>query len=190
MEDECARLNQQVQDLNKLILESGNFGLQNDQQKERLERELNTIRSRLAASENDNRTLLNKLQQKGLEIARSGSRASESTRGQVLTMQREKAKVEEQNQKLNKQLTEVQLALASLEKQKEKLQLSLEDLTHEIAREHKTSRNAEKASSTSITQLAEANRKLEDERHCTPKRRLRTDSFKQLLMPEKSKYFT
>lgn len=163
-EDESAKLNKQVQDLNKLILESGNFGLKNDQQKERLERELNTVKSRLTASENDNRALLNKIQQKGLEIARTGSRASESSRSQLLTLQREKAKIEEQNQKLNKQLTDAQVALASMEKQKEKLQLSLEDLSHEVTREHKSSRNAEKASSTSTTQLAEANRKLEDER--------------------------
>jgi myosin protein heavy chain len=40
----------------------------------------------------------------------------------------------------------------------------LEDLSHEVAREHKTSRNAEKASSTFTSQLAEVNRKLEDER--------------------------
>ena len=163
-EAECARLSQQVEELNKMILESGDFGLKVDQQKERLERELNTVKSRLMASENDNRALLNKLQQKGLEIARSGSRASETQRGQLLTVQREKAKAEEQNLKLNKQLTDAQLALASMEKQKEKLELSLEDLSHEVAREHKTSRNAEKASSTFTTQLAEANRKLEDER--------------------------
>lgn len=163
-EDECARLNQQVEELNKMILESGDFGLKVDKEKERLERELTTVKSRLMASENDNRALLNKVQQKNLEISRSSSKATESQRGQLLNLQREKAKVDEQNQKLNKQLGEAQLALASLEKQKEKLQLSLEDLNHEVAREHKASRNAEKASSTVNSQLAEANRKLEDER--------------------------
>ena len=162
-EEECGRLNQQVQDLNKMILESGDFGLKVDQQKERLERELNTVRSRLTASENDNRALLNKIQQKGLELARSGSKVNESSRSQIMTLQREKTKIDEQNQKLNKQLTDAQLALASMEKQKEKLQLSLEDLNHEVAREHKTSRNAEMASSTFTTQLAEANRKFENE---------------------------
>jgi myosin protein heavy chain len=163
-EDECARLTKEVADLNRIMIESENFGSKVDKDKERLERELNTAKSRLMASENDNRALLNKLQQKGLELARSGSKASDTQRGQLLTLQREKAKTDEQNQKLNKQLGDAQLALASLEKQKEKLQLSLEDLTHEVAREHKTSRNAEKASSTFTTQLAEANRKLEDER--------------------------
>lgn len=164
LEGECDRLSQRVEELNKTILESGDFGLKVDKEKERLDRELNTVRSRLAASENDNRALLNKLQQKGLELARSGSRASEAQRGQLLTLQREKSKVEEQNQKLEKQLTDCQLTIASMEKQKEKLQLSLEDLSHEVAREHKTTRNAEKASSTFTTQLAEANRKLEAER--------------------------
>lgn len=164
LEGECDRLNQRVEELNKMILESGDFGLKVDKEKERLDRELSTVRSRLAASENDNRALLNKLQQKGLELARSGSRASDAQRGQVLTLQREKSKIEEQNQKLNKQLTDAQLTIASMEKQKEKLQLNLEDLSHEVAREHKTTRNAEKTSSTFTTQLAEANRKLEDER--------------------------
>ncbi|TVY73283.1 Myosin type-2 heavy chain [Lachnellula suecica] len=163
-EDECGRLNQEVKELNNIIAESTDFGSRNDKEKERLDRELNTIKSRLMASENDNRALLNKLQQKGLELARSGSKASDTQRSQVLTLQREKTKVDEQNQKLHKQLGEAQVALATLEKQKEKLELSLEDLNHEVAREHKTSRNAEKASSTFTSQLAEANRKLDDER--------------------------
>ena len=163
-EDECSRLNQQVKELEMILAESGTFSSKNDQEKERLERELNTAKSRLMASENDNRALLNKIQQKGLELARSGSKASEASRGQVLTLQREKAKVEEQNQKLRKQLEESQIALASAEKQKEKLKLNLEDLNHQVTHEHKTSRNAEKATSTFTTQLAEANRKLEAER--------------------------
>lgn len=163
-EDECAKLNHQVEDLNKLILSSGEFGLKNDQAKERMERELNTVKSRLTASENDNKALLNKLQLKGLEIARSSSRASEASRGQLTGLQREKTRLEEQNNKLNKQLGDAQLTIASLEKRTEKLQLSLEDVNHEIAREVQSSRNAEKASSTSTAQLAEANRTVESER--------------------------
>lgn len=163
-EDECGRLNLQVEELNKMILESGDFGLKVDKEKERLDRELNTVKSRLMASENDNRVLLNKLELKKLEVARSTSKASESSRGQVITLQREKTKVDEQNQKLNKQLGEAQLTIASLVKQKEKLALSVEDLNHEVARELQTSRNAEKASSTFTSQIAEVNRKLEDER--------------------------
>lgn len=163
-DDECANLNHQVEDLNKLILSSGEFGLKNDQEKERLERELVTVKGRLKASENDNRALLNKLQQKGLEIARSSSRASEASRSQVLGLQREKTRADEQNAQLNKQLGEAQFTIAGLEKKAEKLQLNLEDLNHEVAREAKASRNAEKTASTATAQLAEANRTIESER--------------------------
>ncbi|KAM0812938.1 putative Myosin type-2 heavy chain 1 [Seiridium cardinale] len=163
-ESECEKLNHQIEDLNKFMIESGEFGLKNDQAKERLERELVTVKGRLTASENDNRALLNKLQQKGLEIARSSSRASEASRGQVMGLQREKARLEELNTKLNKQLGDSQLNTASLEKKLEKMQLSLEDLNHEIAREVQSNRNAEKMTSQSTAQLAEANRNLESER--------------------------
>ncbi|PFH57689.1 hypothetical protein XA68_14682 [Ophiocordyceps unilateralis] len=163
-EDECGKLNRQIEDLNKLLLSSGEFGLKNDQAKERMERELGTVKSRLAASENDNRALLNKLQQKGLEIARSTSRAADASRTQLLSLQREKTRLEEQTSKLNKQLGDSQVTIASLEKKTEKLQLRLEDLNHEVAREVKSSRNAEKASSNSSVQLAEANRTIESER--------------------------
>ncbi|CAI0651382.1 unnamed protein product [Colletotrichum noveboracense] len=164
-DDECANLNHQIEDLNKLILESGEFGLKNDQEKDRLERELVTVKGRLKASENDNRALLNKLQQKGLEIARSSSKASEASRGQVLGLQKEKNRLEEQNAVLNKQFGDAQLTVAGLEKKVEKLQLDVEDLNHEVAREAKTSRNAEKTTSTLTVQLAEANRTIESERH-------------------------
>lgn len=163
-EDECAKLNHQIETLNKLIASSGEFGLKNDQAKERMERELGTVKSRLTASENDNRALLNKLQQKGLEIARSTSRANEASRGQAASLQREKARLEQQNAQLNKQFGDAQLTIASLEKKTEKLQLNLEDLNHEVAREVQTSRNAEKASSNFTVQIAEANRAIESER--------------------------
>lgn len=163
-EDECADLNHQVEELNKLILSSGNFGLKEDQAKERMERELQTVKSRLAASENDNRALLNKLQHKGLEIARSSSRASEANRGQLMVLQREKARLEEQNARLHKQLGDAQVNSTSLQKKLEKAHLNLEDLNHEFQREVKSSRNAEKMSSTSTVQLAEANRNLQSER--------------------------
>ncbi|CAJ2504050.1 Uu.00g114440.m01.CDS01 [Anthostomella pinea] len=163
-EAECAKLNHQVEDLNKFMIESGDFGLKNDQAKERLERELVTVKGRLTASENDNRALLNKIQQKGLEIARSSSRASEASRGQVISLQREKARIEEQNTKLNKQLGDASLTIAGLEKKVEKLQLNVEDLNHEVAREVQSSRTAEKSSSNFTVQLAEANRTIESER--------------------------
>ncbi|KAM3556024.1 hypothetical protein MY1884_005282 [Beauveria asiatica] len=163
-ETECAKLTRHIEGLNKTMLASGEFGLKNDQAKERMERELTTVKSRLAASENDNRALLNKLQQKGLEIARSTSKASDASRGQVLSLQKEKTRLEEHNAVLDRQLGEAQVTIASLEKRTEKLQLDLEDLNHEVAREVKTSRNAEKASSNFTAQLAEANRTVESER--------------------------
>lgn len=163
-EDECAKLNRHIEGLNKTMLASGDFGLKNDQAKDRMERELSTVKSRLTASENDNRSLLNKLQQKGLEIARSTSKASDASRGQVLSLQKEKTRLEEHNAVLDRQLGEAQVTIASLEKRTEKLQLDMEDLNHEVAREVKTSRNAEKASSSFTAQLAEANRTVESER--------------------------
>ena len=123
-----------------------------------------TIKGRLAASENDNRALLNKIQQKNLDIARSSSRAGDATKTKMTQLQSEKSKLEEENKKLAHQLSDATLSLTSLEKQKEKLALSLEDLNHEIAREHKSSRSAELASSTTSIQLAEVNRSLESER--------------------------
>jgi len=66
--------------------------------------------------------------------------------------------------KLQRQVNDAQLTITSLEKQKQKLALSLEDLNHEVDREHKTTRNAEQQSSAVHLQLGEANRKLETER--------------------------
>ncbi|CAK7274386.1 class II myosin [Sporothrix epigloea] len=164
LEGERTRLSADVDSLNKLILSSGEFGLKNDQAKERMERELQTVKSRLTASENDNRALLNKLQQKGLEIARSTSRAGEASRNQLQILQREKARLEDLNGKLNKQLGESQMATASFAKKVEKLTLDLEDMHHEVAREAKSSRNAEKVSANATSQLSEANRTVEAER--------------------------
>lgn len=158
------RLASEVQSLNAMIADSDNFRTREDQHKERLERELVTVKGRLAASENDNRALLNKVQQKNLDIARSNSRAGDSQRVRIAQLQTEKSKFEEDNKKLSRQLGDAQLSITSLEKQKEKLALSVEDLNHEVAREHKASRNAERAASTTGLQLAEANRNLETER--------------------------
>ncbi|KAK5159638.1 hypothetical protein LTR04_004956 [Oleoguttula sp. CCFEE 6159] len=154
----------EVQKLKQMIADSDAFKTHHDQHKERLERELVTIKGRLTASENDNRALLNKVQQKNLDIARSNSRATDSNRSRLAQLQNEKSKSEEENKKLSRQLEDAQLTISSLEKQKEKLSLSLEDLNHEVNREHRTTRNAEQASSSVNLQLAEANRKLETER--------------------------
>jgi len=154
----------ELQRMKDFISGNDSFRLHQDQHKERLERELVTIKGRLAASENDNRALLNKLQQKNLDIARSNSRAVDTQRSKINQLNAEKMNAEENSKKLVRQLEDAHLTINSLEKQKEKLTLSLEDLNHEITREHRTTRNAEQASSTVNLQLAEANRKLETER--------------------------
>lgn len=164
LEAERDELAEQVHNLTQMLADSDSFKERNDQQKERLEREIVTIKGRLTASENDNRALLNKLQQKNLDIARTNSRVGDTQRLKITQLTHEKSKVEEENKLLMRQLEDAQVAITSLEKQKEKLSLDLEDLNHEIAREHKASRNAEKASSTVNIQLAEVNRKLETER--------------------------
>ena len=164
LDAEKGRLVSQVQDLSRVIADSDSFRLHHDQHKERLERELVTVKGRLSASENDNRALLNKVQQKNLDIARSHSKASDSQRTRVSQLQAERTKLEEENKRLVKQCGDAQLSISSLEKQKEKLALNVEDLNHEIAQEHKTSRSAEKASSTLNIQLAELNRLVETEK--------------------------
>ena len=164
LESDRGRLSSEVQKLKQLIGDSDIFKLHHDQEKQRLEREIITIKGRLTASENDNRALLNKVQQKNLDIARSNSKASDTARTRVSQLTTDKVKSDEEAKKLQRQLNDAQLQITSLEKQKEKLALSLEDLNHEIEREHKTSRNAEQQSSAVNLQLAEANRKLETER--------------------------
>ena len=181
IETESRRLATEVQSLTKMIADSDNFRLQHDQHKERLERELVTVKGRLAASENDNRALLNKVQQKNLDIARSNSRAGDSQRSRMSQLQAEKAKLEEQNKTLLRQCNDAQLSITSLEKQKEKLALSLEDLNHEVEREHKASRNAEKNSSAINIQLAEANRNLESERQLKAQAQTNTRKLQELL---------
>ena len=164
LETERVRLADQVQGLTQMMVDSDNFRLRHDQDKDRLQSELATVKSRLAASENDNKALLNKIQQKNLDIARSNSRAGDNNRARVAQLIAEKSRAEEENKHLQRQLDGSQLTISSLEKQKEKLHLGMEDLTHEVNRELKTSRNAEKMSSTVNIQLAETNRKLETER--------------------------
>lgn len=181
IEAERRRLAEQIQSLTKMISDSDNFRLQHDQHKERLERELVTVKGRLMASENDNRALLNKVQQKNLDIARSNSRAGDSQRSRMGQLHSEKAKLDEENKRLSRQFNDAQLSITSLEKQKEKLALSLEDLNHEVEREHKASRNAEKSSSSVNIQLAEANRSLDAERQLKTQAQANTRKLQSML---------
>jgi myosin protein heavy chain len=164
LESDRNRVSTEVQKLKRFIADSDNFKLHHDQEKQRLEREVVTIKGRLTASENDNRALLNKVQQKNLDIARSNSRVSDTQRSRITQLSQDKTKVDEEVKNLQRQLNDAQLTITSLEKQKEKLALNLEDLNHEVDREHKTTRTAEQQSSAVNLQLAEANRKLETER--------------------------
>ncbi|KAL9136433.1 MAG: hypothetical protein Q9175_002369, partial [Cornicularia normoerica] len=102
IEAECHRLANDVQSLTKMIADSDSFRTQHDQHRERLERELVTVKGRLTASENDNRALLNKVQQKNLDIARSNSRAGDSQRSRMGQLQAEKAKLDDENKKLSR----------------------------------------------------------------------------------------
>lgn len=181
IEAECHRLADEVQSLTKMIADSDNFRTQHDQHKERLDRELITVKGRLAASENDNRALLNKVQQKNLDIARSNSRAGDSQRSRMGQLQAEKAKFENENKRLSRQYHDAQLSIRSLEKQKEKLALSLEDSNHELEREHKAMRSAEKNSSSVSIQLAEANRNLESERQLKTQAQANTRKLQSIL---------
>ncbi|KAL9596273.1 MAG: hypothetical protein Q9219_005903 [cf. Caloplaca sp. 3 TL-2023] len=178
---EKGRLVSQVQDLTNVIADSETFRLHHDQHKERLERELVTVKGRLTASENDNRALLNKVQQKNLDIARSHSKTSDAQRSRVIQLQAEKAKVEEENKRLTKQYGDAQLSISSLEKQKEKLALNVEDLNHEVAQEHKSSRSAEKTSSTLSIQVTELNRQFEAEKQLKVQAQANTRKLQESL---------
>ena len=181
IETECHRLSEEVQSLTKTIADSDNFRVRHDQHKERLERELLIVKGRLTASENDNRALLNKVQQKNLDIARSNSRAGDSQRSKMGQLQSEKAKLDAENIRLSRQYHDAQLSITSLEKQKEKLALSLEDCNHELEREHKTTRGAEKNSSNVSIQLTEANRNLESERQLKTQAQANTRKLQSML---------
>ena len=181
IEAECHRLAEEVQSLTKTIADSDNFRVRHDQHRERLERELITVKGRLTASENDNRALLNKVQQKNLDIARSNSRAGDSQRSKMGQLQAEKAKLDAENTRVSRQYHDAQLSITSLEKQKEKLALSLEDCNHELEREHKTTRIAEKNSSNVSIQLTEANRNLESERQLKTQAQANTRKLQSML---------
>lgn len=181
LEADRSQLALEVTRLKQMISDSDAFRLHHDQHKERLERELITIKGRLTASENDNRALLNKVQQKNLDIARSNSRVNDTQRSKISQLTADKAKAEEETKRLARQLEDAQLTINSLEKQKEKLALNLEDLNHEVTREHRTTRNAEQQSSTVNLQLGEANRKLETERQLRTQAQTNTRAVQSAL---------
>ncbi|KAF3161296.1 hypothetical protein TWF225_009530 [Orbilia oligospora] len=160
-------LNLEIRRLTKDIEESEASKRANEQAKKRLDQEMSTLKARLLSSEHDNRTLQNKIQQKNLELAKSTSKASEQYRDKIVQLTAEKAKAVDEEKKLHGQLSEAQLKIMSLEKQKEKLALDLEDLNHEVTREHKNTRATEKTVSGLQAQLSEANRNWDSEKQLT-----------------------
>ena len=178
---ERARLADESASLRQLLKDSDGFRLERDHHKERLERELVTLKGRLAANENDNKALLNKVQQKNLDIARSNSRAGDSHRSRLAQVQAEKQKVAEENQRLRRLHGDAQVSIASLEKQKEKLALDVEDLQHEIESEHKANRHAEKNSHTTHAQLSETMRILESEKQLKSQAQTNTKKLHSML---------
>ncbi|KAF3939701.1 Myosin-11 [Dactylella cylindrospora] len=166
-ESERDTLNIEIRRLTKQIEDGEATKRANEQAKKRLEQEMGTLKARLLSSEHDNRALQNKIQQKNLELAKSNSKASEQYRDKIIALTADKTKAAEEEKKLHAQLSEAQLTIISLEKQKEKLALDLEDLNHEITREHKNTRTNEKAVTTLQTQLSEANRNLDTEKQLT-----------------------
>ena len=162
--EEAAKQSAEVSRLLRVVAEQDASRQTYESSRKRIESEISTIKGRLTASEHDNRTLQNKIQQKNLEISKANQKAAEQYRSKIVTLTTEKQKVEDEQKKLRQQLSDAQTQISTLEKQKEKFAMSLEDLNHEVSREHKVSRNAEKMTSTLQIQTAELNRNLETER--------------------------
>lgn len=180
-EAERQRLASEVARLTRVVNEQDTARQMYESTRRRADQENNQMKNRLIASENDNRVLQNKIQQKNLEISKANAKAGEQYRDKIVALTNDKAKADETSKKLHKQLEDSQLQIGSLEKQKEKLTLNLEDINHEVAREHKTTRAAEKASSQLQLQLAEANRNLEMERQLKAQAQANTRQIQNTL---------
>lgn len=180
-ESERTRLASEVSRLTRVVSEQDGARQSYEQSRKRTESEVNAVKNRLMASENDNRALQNKIQQKNLEISKANAKASEQYRDKIVALTAEKTKADEETRKFRKQFEDAQIQIRALEKQKEKLSLNLEDLNHEVAREHKTTRNAEKTTSGLQLQLAEANRTLEMERQMKTQAQTNTKQIQSAL---------
>lgn len=180
-ESERARLASEVARLTRVVSEQDGARQSYEQSRKRMDSETNAVKNRLMASENDNRALQNKIQQKNLEISKANARASEQYRDKIVALTADRTKADEEARKYRKQFEDAQIQMRALEKQKEKLSLNLEDLNHEVAREHKTTRNAEKTTSSLQLQLAEANRTLEMERQVKAQAQVNTKHIQSAL---------
>ena len=150
---DSSRLTEELESLKECLADSDLFRSQHDEHKERLEREIVTVKGMLTASENDNRALLNKIQQKDLDIASTHSRAGDSQRSRIAQLQAERAALEKENRSLHTAFNDAQLSIATLEKQKDNLTLDLEDLMREIDERHTQSQSERRE--RSVKQLAD-----------------------------------
>lgn len=180
-ESERQKLAAENSRLNRVVTEQDAARQLYESSRRRAEQEAGQLKNRLLASENDNRALQNKIQQKSLEISKANAKASEQYRDKIVALTADKAKADEENSKLRNQLEDSQIQIRALEKQKEKLTLNLEDLNHEVSREHKTTRTAEKTTSQLQLQLQEANRNLEIERQLKVQAQANTKQIQQTL---------
>jgi myosin protein heavy chain len=180
-ENERQKLASENSRLNRVVAEQDAARQSYESSRRRAEQEAGQLKNRLLASENDNRALQNKIQQKSLEISKANAKASEQYRDKIVALTAEKAKADEENLKLRKQLEDAQIQIRGLEKQKEKLTLNLEDLNHEVSREHKTTRTAEKTTSQLQLQLQEVNRSLEMERQLKVQAQANAKQIQQTL---------
>jgi myosin protein heavy chain len=181
VEAERKRLAAENAQLSRVVNEQDSSRQAYENSRRRTEQEVNAVKNRLLASENDNRVLQNKIQQKNLEISKANAKASEQYRDKIVELSAGKTKTDEENSRLCKQLEDSQIQIRALEKQKEKLTLNLEDLNHEVSREHKTTRNAEKTTSQLQLQLAETNRNLEMERQLKTQAQANTKQIQTTL---------
>ncbi|KAL7266983.1 class II myosin [Rhizina undulata] len=180
-ESERSRLASEVSRLTRVVSEQDSARQAYEKSRNRTESEMNSIKNRLMASENDNRALQNKIQQKNLEINKANAKAAEQYRDKIVSLTADKTKADDEIRKFRKQLEDSQISIRGLEKQKEKLTLNLEDLNHEIAREHKNTRNAEKTTSTLQLQLQETNRNLEMEKQLKTQAQANTRQVRDAL---------
>lgn len=178
---ERQRLSAEVIRLTRVVSEQDSARQTYEQARRRNDSEFTALKNRLLASENDNRALQNKIQQKNLEVSKANAKASEQYRDKIVNLTADKAKADAEAGKFRKQLEDATIQIRSLEKQKEKLSLDMEDLNHEVSREHKSTRNAEKTTSQLQVHLAELNRNLEMERQAKVQAQASTKQVQTML---------
>lgn len=185
-EAEREKLLAEVARLTRVVSEQDGSRQTYEQGRRRAEQEASAMKHRLLASENDNRALQNQIQQKNLEISKANAKASQQYRDKIVALTADKTKADESASQYRKQLEEAQIQIRTLEKQKEKLSLNIEDINHEVSREHQNMRNAEKAASQLQLQLAEVNRNLEMERQLKTQAQANTRQIQATLATTQS----